>query len=346
MYNEIERKEGAFNIVNIIDGKKIKLFALNSNRALAEEIAKAAGLEISAVEVVRFADGEITVNIEDSVRGNDVFIVQSTSAPANEHLMELLIMSDALKRASAKNITVIMPYYGYSRQDRKAKSRQPITAKLVADMLQVAGVDRLICIDLHAAQIQGFFNIPIDNFPASPLLADYFMYTKKLSNIVVVSPDHGGVTRARIFARIFNAPLAIIDKRRPEPNKAEVQNIIGDVSGKVAIMVDDIIDTAGTLVAGAEALIEAGATKVYACATHAVFSGPAIERIDNSPICEIVVTDTIALDPTKSSPKITQLSIGPLLGQSILHIVKDEPISQIFDKITHKENQVWSSLLV
>ncbi|PKK98807.1 MAG: ribose-phosphate pyrophosphokinase [Tenericutes bacterium HGW-Tenericutes-2] len=326
--------------MSIVDGKKVKLFALNSNKALAEEVAKASNIELSSAEVVRFADGEISVNIEDSVRGHDVFVIQSTSAPANEHVMELLIMVDALKRASAKTITVLMPYYGYSRQDRKAKSRQPITAKLIADMLQVAGTDRVICIDLHAAQIQGFFNIPIDNFPASPLLADYFLYTKKLQNVVVVSPDHGGVTRARIFARILDAPLAIIDKRRPEPNKAEVQNIIGDVSGKTAIMVDDIIDTAGTLVAAAQALIEAGAVKVYAAATHAVFSGPAIERLNESVICEVVVTDTIQLPVEKKSPKITQLSIGPLLGQSILHIVKDEPISQIFDKITHHEKDV------
>jgi ribose-phosphate pyrophosphokinase len=323
--------------MSIVDGKKIKLFALSSNKSLAEEISKAAHIEISPADVVRFSDGEISINIEDSVRGHDVFIIQSTSAPANEHLMELLITVDALKRASAKTITVLMPYYGYSRQDRKSKSRQPITAKLIADMLQVAGVDRVICIDLHAAQIQGFFNIPIDNFPASPLLADYFLYTKKLENVVVVSPDHGGVTRARIFARILDAPLAIIDKRRPEPNRAEVQNIIGDVSGKVAIMVDDIIDTAGTLVAGAQALIDAGATKVYAAATHAVFSGPAVERINDSVISEVIVTDTIALPEDRKSSKITQLSIGPLLGQSILHIVKDEPISQIFDKITHNE---------
>lgn len=325
--------------MSIVGGRKIKLFALSSSKALAEEVSKAANIEISPTEVVKFADGEISINIEDSVRGHDVFIIQSTSAPANEHLMELLIMADALKRASARTITVLMPYYGYSRQDRKSKSRQPITAKLVADMLQVAGVNRVICIDLHAAQIQGFFNIPIDNFPAAPLLADYFQYTKKLENIVVVSPDHGGVTRARVFARILNAPLAIIDKRRPEPNRAEVQNIIGDVAGKVAIMVDDIIDTAGTLVAGAQALVDAGAIKVYAAATHPVFSGPAIQRINDSVISEVVVTDTISLSEEKKSPKITQLSIGPLLGQSILHIVKDEPISQIFDKITHSEKK-------
>ena len=323
--------------MSIIEGRKIKLFALSSNKPLAEEIAKAAKIELSSVEVLRFADGEINVNIDDSVRGHDVFVIQSTSAPANEHLMELLIMTDALKRASAKTITVIMPYYGYSRQDRKAKSRQPITAKLVADMLQVAGVSRVISIDLHAAQIQGFYNIPIDNFPAAPLLADYFMYYKKLENVVVVSPDHGGVTRARVFARILNAPLAIIDKRRPEPNKAEVQNIIGEVKDKIAIMVDDIVDTAGTLCAGAEALIEADAIGVYAAATHAVFSYPAIERINASSITEVVVTDTIMLTKDKASAKIKQLSIGPLLGQSILHIVKDEPISQIFDKIAHPE---------
>jgi len=323
--------------MSIIDGKKIKLFALSSNRSLAEEISRTSGIEISTAEVVRFADGEISINIEESVRGHECFVIQSTSSPANEHLMELLIMADALKRASAKTVNVIMPYYGYSRQDRKSKSRQPITAKLIADMLQVAGVNRVICLDLHAAQIQGFFNIPIDNFPAAPLLADYFLYNKPLENIVIVSPDHGGVTRARIFARILNAPLAIIDKRRPEPNKAEVQNIIGDVSGRVAIMVDDIIDTAGTLVAGAQALIDAGATKVYAAATHAVFSGDAMEKINNSVLCQVIVTDTIALPKQKNSSKIVQLSIGPLLGQSILHIVKDEPISQIFDKISHPE---------
>jgi ribose-phosphate pyrophosphokinase len=323
--------------MSIIEGKKIKLFALSSNKPLAEEIAKAAKIELSSVEVLRFADGEINVNIDDSVRGHDVFVIQSTSAPANEHIMELLIMTDALKRASAKTITVIMPYYGYSRQDRKAKSRQPITAKLVADMLQIAGVTRVISIDLHAAQIQGFYNIPIDNFPAAPLLADYFMYYKKLENVVVVSPDHGGVTRARVFARILNAPLAIIDKRRPEPNKAEVQNLIGEVKDKIAIMVDDIIDTAGTLCAGAEALMEAGAIAVYAAITHPVFSYPAIDRINASCISEVVVTDTIMLTKDKLSPKIKQLSIGPLLGQSILHIVKDEPISQIFDKISHPE---------
>lgn len=325
--------------MSVVFGKKIKLFALSSNKPLADEIAKAAGIEISAVDVVEFADGEISVNIEESVRGHHVFVIQSTSKPANKHLMELLILADALKRASAKSVTVIMPYYGYSRQDRKSKSRQPITAKLVADMLRVAGINRLICMDLHAAQIQGFFDVPIDNFPATPLLADYFEHYKKVENIVVVSPDHGGVTRARIFARILDAPLAIIDKRRPEPNKAEVMNIIGDVQGKNAIMVDDIIDTGGTIIAGAVALKEAGANDVYVAATHGVFSGDAVERLQESVVKQVVVTDTICLPPDakQSAPKITQLSIGPLLGLSILHIIKDEPISQIFDRIQHAE---------
>jgi len=324
--------------MSVVYGKKIKLFALNSNKPLAEKISKAAGVEISKVDVLKFADGEIAINIEQSVRGHHVFVIQSTSNPANDHLMELLIFADAVKRASAKSVTVIMPYYGYSRQDRKAKSRHPITAKLIADMLESAGIDRLICIDLHAAQIQGFFNIPIDNFPAGPLLADYFLHDKKLKdNIVVVSPDHGGVTRARGFAKTFEAPLAIIDKRRPEPNKAVIQNIIGQVEGKICIMIDDIIDTAGTLCAGAQALMDAGAKAVYAAATHAVFSKDAVTRIENSVIKEVVVTDTIKLHDYSKTTKISQISIGQLLGKSILHIVKDEPISQIFDEIQHEE---------
>ncbi len=325
--------------MSIVYGKKTKLFALSSNKPLAEEISKTAGIEISIADVVEFADGEISINIEESVRGHHVFVIQSTSAPANRHLMELLILVDALKRASAKSVTVIMPYYGYSRQDRKSKSRQPITAKLIADMLRVAGINRLICMDLHAAQIQGFFDVPIDNFPATPLLADYFENVKKVENIVVVSPDHGGVTRARIFARILDAPLAIIDKRRPQPNKAEVMNIIGDVKGKNAIMVDDIIDTGGTIIAGATALKQAGAHDVYVAATHGVFSGNAIEMLQESIVKQVVVTNTICLPSGlhENAPKIKQLSIGPLLGLSILHIIKDEPISQIFDRIQHAE---------
>jgi len=314
--------------------KKTKLFALSSNPELASIISKTANIPLSPIELIRFSDGEIGLNIVESVRGHDVFVIQTTSNPTNEHLMELLIFADAVRRASANSLTVIMPYYGYSRQDRKAKSRQPITAKLVADLLQVAHVDRIICMDLHAAQIQGFFNIPIDNFPAGPLLANYFLKRKKLDNLVIVSPDHGGATRARQFAKILNAPLAIIDKRRPDVNKAEVMSIIDDVKGKVAIVVDDIIDTAGTLLVGTEALLKEGATEVYAAATHAIFSGNAINNIKNSKLKKVIVTDTIKLtDEAKKCNKIVQISIGNLIGQSILHIIEDKPISQIFDKI-------------
>lgn len=321
----------------IKDEKKAKLFTLSANKPLAESISKSAGIPLSKVEVIRFKDGEITVNIEESVRGNHVFVVQPTSQPANDHLMEVLVLTDALRRASAASITIIMPYFGYSRQDRKAKSRQPITAKLVANLLTVAGVDRVVSIDLHAAQIQGFFDIPIDNFPAAPTLASYFK-RKRLKDVVVVSPDHGGVTRARAFASFFNAPLAIIDKRRPEPNKAEVMNIIGDVDGATCIMIDDIIDTGGTLIAGANALKKAGAKKIVAAATHAVFTSDAPDRLEESVIDEVVVTDTIYLDPSKERPKIKQLSIGALLGEAIIHILQDEPISQIFNRI-QEENE-------
>ena len=321
--------------MSVIHDKKVKLFALSSNLPLAEKIAESAQIPLSKAEVFKFADGEITVNIEESVRGHDVFIIQSTSAPANEHIMELLIMADAIKRASAKSLTVIMPYYGYSRQDRKSKSRQPITAKLIADLIEVSGIDRIISIDLHAAQIQGFFNIPIDNFPASSLLAETFINTYDTSNVVVVSPDHGGVTRARMVANVLGAPLAIIDKRRPKPNVAEIQNIIGDVKGMKAIMIDDMIDTARTLCAGAQALIDAGATEVYAMATHPVFSGNSIELIENSVLKEVLVTDTIQVDLAKST-KIKQISIGKLLGRSIVHIAEDLPISQLFDRLAHR----------
>lgn len=314
--------------------KKSKLFALSSNPKLAEIISKTANMPLSEIDLIRFSDGEIGLNIIESVRGHDVFVVQTTSNPTNEHLMELLIFADAVKRASANSLTVIMPYFGYSRQDRKAKSRQPITAKLVANLLETAKVDRIIALDLHAAQIQGFFDIPIDNFPAGPLLANYFLKQKQLKDIVVVSPDHGGATRARQFAKILNAPLAIIDKRRPEANKAEVMSVIGDVEGKVAIIIDDIIDTAGTLIAGAEAIIAKGAKEVYATATHPIFSGKAIENLEKSPIKKVVVTDSIRLsEEARKCSKVTQVSIGNLLGQSIVHIIEDKPISQIFDKI-------------
>jgi ribose-phosphate pyrophosphokinase len=321
-----------------LNGKNVKLFALSSNIPLAEKIASSAQIPLSKVEVYNFADGEITVNIEESVRGQDVFVIQSTSVPANEHLMELLIMADAIKRASAKSLTVIVPYYGYSRQDRKSKSRQPITAKLVADLMETSGIDRVISIDLHAAQIQGFFNIPIDNFPAGSFLAEDFLKNHDFDNLVVVSPDHGGVSRARGLAKALDAPLAIIDKRRPSPNEAEIQHIIGDVNGKVAVMIDDMIDTARTLCAGAKALMDAGAVEVYAVATHPVLSGDAIERIEASVLKEVIVTDTINKDLSKST-KIKQISIGKILGQSIVHIVNELPISQLFDRITSKEKK-------
>ena len=276
-----------------IDGKKVKLFSLSSNVPLAKEIAKTSDIPLSVVDVLKFADGEISVNIEESVRGCHIFVIQSTSSPANEHYMELFIMIDALKRASAASINIIMPYYGYSRQDRKSRSREPITAKLVADMIQSAGASRVVCIDLNAGQIKGFFDIPIDNFPAAPLIASYFK-RKKINDLVIVSPDHGGATRARTFARLLGgAPLAIIDKRRPQPNIAEVVNIIGEVKGKTALIVDDIIDTAGTLIAAAQALKNAGATEVYAAASHPVLSPPAVERLENSCIKEVIVTNTI-----------------------------------------------------
>ena len=310
-------------------GKKIKLFTLSSNRELAQEIADSIGVELGDCEVKRFMDGEVNVSIKETVRGHDVFVVQPTTNPVNEHLMELLIMCDALKRASAKTINLIIPYYGYCRQDRKSRSREPITSKLVADLLQTAGASRVIAMDLHAAQIQGFFDIPIDNFLGLPILVNYLL-DKNFENVVVVSPDHGGTVRARNFGEVLNAPIAIIDKRRPEPNKAEVMNIIGDVSGKTCIIVDDICDTAGTLCAAANALIKAGATEVYAACTHGLLSGPAVSRIADSPIKEMIITNTVRLPEEKRHEKIVQLSVGTLLGHGILKILSDEPLSGLF----------------
>lgn len=315
----------------IIDGKKVQLFTLTSNVPLAKEISEYSGIPLSEIAIERFADGEINLNIETSVRGNHIFVVQSTNNPANEHLMELLIMIDALKRASATSITILMPYYGYSRQDRKAKSRQPITAKLVADLLQTAGANRVISLDLHAGQVQGFFDIPIDNFPAASLLASHFD-DLELKDLVIVSPDHGGVTRARQFSRYFNTPIAIVDKRRIKPNEVEIIDIIGNVDGKTCIMFDDIIDTAGTLVKGAEALKKKGAVDIYAAATHGVFSGDALEKLNESCITKIITTNTIYNKKVKDYPKVVVLSIGELLGQTVLNIIKDEPISQVFEQ--------------
>lgn len=308
----------------------LKLFALNSNMRLAEEIAQVIGVQLGKCSVSRFSDGEIQINIEESIRGGDVFVIQSTSDPVNEHLMELLIMIDALKRASAKTINIVMPYYGYARQDRKARSREPITAKLVANLLETAGASRVITLDLHAPQIQGFFDIPIDHLMGVPILADYFK-NKNLQDIVIVSPDHGGVTRTRRLADRLKAPIAIIDKRRPKPNVAEVMNIVGQIEGKTAILIDDIIDTAGTITLAANALVENGAAEVYACCTHPVLSGPAIERIKNSKIKELVVTNSIALPEEKKIDKIVELSVAPLIAEAIIRIYEKQSLSALFD---------------
>jgi ribose-phosphate pyrophosphokinase len=308
----------------------MKVFSLNSNLKLAEEIADHIGISLGKCTVTTFSDGEVQINIEESVRGCDVYVVQSTSSPVNQHLMELLIMLDALKRASAKTINVVMPYYGYARQDRKARAREPITAKLVADIIETAGADRVITLDLHAPQIQGFFDRPIDHLQGVPLLSDYFE-AKNIDDIIIVSPDHGGVTRARKMADRLKAPIGIIDKRRPRPNVAEVMNIIGNVEGKTAILIDDIIDTAGTITLAANALIENGAKEVYACCTHPVLSGPAIERIENSQIKELVITNSIPLPKDKLIDKITPLSVAPLIGEAIIRVHEEQSVSILFD---------------
>lgn len=308
----------------------LKVFSLNSNKGLAEQIAKHIGVDLGKCSVDRFSDGEVQINIEESIRGCDVFIIQSTSFPVNEHIMELLIMIDALKRASAKTINIVIPYYGYARQDRKARSREPITSKLVANLLETAGATRVITLDLHAPQIQGFFDIPIDHLMGVPILSDYFEQ-KGLSDIVIVSPDHGGVTRARKMADRLKAPIAIIDKRRPRPNVAEVMNIIGNIEGKTAILIDDIIDTAGTITLAANALVENGAAEVYACCTHPVLSGPAIERIQNSNIKELVVTNSIVLPEEKKIDKVHELSVAPLIGEAIIRVYEEESVSVLFN---------------
>ncbi len=313
-----------------VHGKKIKIFSLNSNVELAKEIADYIGIPLSKCIVNRFSDGEVQVNIDESVRGHIVFVIQSTNFPVNENYMELLIMIDALKRASAEEINIIMPYYGYSRQDRKAAPRQPISAKLMADLLQTAGASRLMCLDLHADQIQGFFNIPIDNFLALPILAEYFV-KEKMGDIVVVAPDHGGTTRARKLAMVLDAPMAIIDKRRPRPNVAEVMNVIGDIEGKNCIIIDDMIDTAGTISIVVKTLKERGAKTVSACCTHALLSGAAVERLNNSPLEQLIVTNTVKLDEEKMSIKgIKVLSVASLLGRGILNIIDDLPVSDLF----------------
>lgn len=311
---------------------RLKIFSLNSNRPLAEKIAKAVGVELGKSSVTQFSDGEIQVNIEESIRGSHVYIVQSTSSPVNDNLMELLIMIDALKRASAKTINVVMPYYGYARQDRKARAREPITAKLVANMIEKAGATRMLTLDLHAVQIQGFFDIPVDHLMGAPLIADYFLeHGIKGDDVVVVSPDHGGVTRARKLAEYLKSPIAIIDKRRPKANVAEVMNIIGHVEGKICVLIDDMIDTAGTITLAANALKEAGAKEVYASCTHPVLSGPALQRIEDSAIKRLVVTDSIYLSDDRKIDKIDEVSVGELIGDAIKRIHENKPVSPLFE---------------
>ncbi|WP_457944339.1 ribose-phosphate diphosphokinase [Caproiciproducens sp. LBM24188] len=313
-------------------GKDIKIFAANSNQRVAKQIAECLGLPMGKSEVGTFSDGEISVSLFESVRGSDCFIVQSTCAPVNNNLMELLIMIDAMKRASAARITAVMPYFGYARQDRKAKARDPISAKLVADLITTAGADRVLTMDLHAPQIQGFFNIPVDHLLGAPLLSSYLKEKVggQTDDYVVVSPDLGSVTRARNFAARIGCPLAIVDKRRQKANVCEVMNIIGDVKNKKVILVDDMIDTAGTLCNAAAAIMEKGAQEVNACVTHAVLSGPAIDRIKASPLKEVVLLDTVPLPEEKALPNITVLPVAPVFAEAIERIYEDKPVSPMF----------------
>lgn len=315
-------------------GKKIQIFTGNSNPELAEDIAKYLEVSLGDSEVKTFSDGEISVNINETVRGRDVFIVQSTNEPVNDNLMELLIMIDAFKRASAGRISAVIPYYGYARQDRKAKARDPITAKLVADLLTAAGADRVLTMDLHAAQIQGYFNIPVDNLMGEPILAKYFIERgfKDRDDVVIVSPDLGSVTRTRKFADRLDTEIAIIDKRRPKANVSEVMNIIGNVEGKTCIMIDDMIDTAGTITNGAEALMKLGAKEVYACCSHGVLSGPAIERLEKSCLKEVIMLHTIDLPEEKKIDKIKILPVAPVFGEAIRRIYEDVSVSKLFEE--------------
>lgn len=313
------------------DGKKLKIFTGNANPALAKEICDYLGLPLGEAFVGRFNNGEVQIMIDESVRGKDVFIIQPTSYPVNDNLMELMVMADALKRASARHITAVVPYYGYARQDRKTRGREPITAKLVANLMQTAGITRLVTIDLHAGQIQGFFDVPVDHLFGASILAKY-INEKNMEDVIVGSPDLGGVTRARDLADRIGAPIAIIEKKRPEPGVAKVMNLIGDVAGKNCIIIDDIVDTAGSLVEGAKALEEFGAKSVTAAVTHAVLTDPASERIANSNIKELIVTNTIPLPENCNLPNITQLSVAPLLGEAIMRIFHEVSVSNLFDK--------------
>ena len=309
---------------------EIKIFAGSSNRPLAGAICQAVGVPLGQAEIGRFSDGECQVEITENVRGSDVFVVQSTCTPTNDHIMELLLMLDAFKRASARRITAVVPYYGYARQDRKVSPRVPISAKLVADLITTAGATRVLTVDLHAGQIQGFFNVPVDNVYATPVLLQYLRERLGRREVTVISPDAGGVERARAFAKRLDASLAIIDKRRSRPNEVAEMQIIGDVDGRAAVIVDDMVDTAGTLSAAAAAVRAAGAPIVLACATHPVLSGPAMARLTASSIDELVVTDTIPLRGDNPSSKIRVLSVAPLLGEAIRRTHEEASISSLF----------------
>ncbi len=309
---------------------KLKVFTGNSNRALAEEISQYLHLPLSKALVRRFSDGEVFVEIGENVRGADVFVIQSTSPPVNEHLMELLIMIDALSRASARRITAVIPYYGYARQDRKVAPRVPISARLVADLITTAGAGRVLCMDLHAGQIGGFFNVPVDHLFAAPVMLDY-LRSQLEDEAVIVSPDAGGVERARAIAQRLQAGLAIIDKRREAANVAQAMNIIGEVEGKLAVVLDDMIDTAGTLTEASRALMDQGAKEVWACATHAVLSGPAVDRVADSALSRVVVTNTIPVsDSAKATGKVIELSVARLLGEAIRRIHMEDSVSSLF----------------
>ena len=317
----------------ISHGKDIKVFCGNSNPALAQEICQLMGTKLGESEVKAFADGEVSVSLYETVRGSDVFVVQSTCNPVNNNLMELLIMIDALRRASAGRITAVIPYFGYARQDRKAKARDPISAKLVANMITAAGADRVLTMDLHANQIQGFFDIPVDNLAGNPIFVDYYAkkFGEKCEDMVVVSPDVGSVARARAFAQKLHMQLAIVDKRRQKANQSEVMNVIGDVDGKDCIIFDDMCDTCGTLCNAAKALVEIGGAKsVHACATHAVLSGPAIERINNSVITELALLNTIPPVDAALSDRLKYLSVGPMFSEAIERIYQEVSISKLF----------------
>ncbi|MBS6479956.1 MAG: ribose-phosphate pyrophosphokinase [Dialister sp.] len=313
------------------DTSRLKIFTGNAHPELAKEICEYIGVPLGKAICGRFNNGEIQVMVNESVRGKDVFIIQPTGAPVNDNLMELLIMVDAMKRASARHITVFVPYYGYARQDRKTRGREPISSKLVADLMSAAGVTRVVTMDLHAGQIQGFFNVPVDHLMSTSILSSYIK-SMNLENLTIVSPDLGGVTRARELADRLNAPIAIIEKRRPEPGVAKVMNIIGKVEGRNCVLVDDIVDTAGSLCEGAKALNNAGALGVYAAVCHPVLTAPATERIIDSPIKQLIVTNSLAIPEEKRNEKIKVLSVAPLLGDAIMRIFHDASVSSLFDK--------------